>query len=184
VPKTAPKGAVFCRLFTGTETYSVSFSAWCLTLASGLKRHRRASVLDLALASPSPKKTSQTEPVACPVPVDAHRIWQCGFQYRTFLFESKGTINSIGDKCIGADTFDVTSLQVDADGDMVTLYRPCVSQFSNCDSAAFFHLVLEEFNNVRGALLVPSSFFICIRVSGCTFVRSKLFSRDCLSVTV
>jgi hypothetical protein len=25
VPKTAPKGVVFCRLFTGTETYAVRF---------------------------------------------------------------------------------------------------------------------------------------------------------------
>jgi hypothetical protein len=33
VSKTAPKGAVFCRLFTGTETYAVIFVSTIFFLA-------------------------------------------------------------------------------------------------------------------------------------------------------
>ena len=89
------------------------------------------------------KETSQSETVSCPVPVDAKRICECGFQYRTFLFQSKGNINRMGDECIGPDTFDVTSPQVDADGDMITQYRPCKSAFSDCDAASSLPLCSE-----------------------------------------
>jgi hypothetical protein len=81
------------------------------------------------------EETSQSETVLCPVRIEANRIYGCGFQYKTFLFQSKGTINRMGDECIRPDKFDITSPQVNADGDIIMQYGPCKSQFSNCDAA-------------------------------------------------